>query len=133
MGKSGLTDRTVSTLRRCLHAVFGKTQAVQEPVGLNRTARLAGRTVPRQVKTLDRPRPRFQLLAGIAQEGRDVDRIGDEPGNYPVHTRRARPVEFCERYDGNCFDPDYDWPLLEHFAPAVEEVRISASRSTPSR
>ena len=31
-------------------------------------------------------------------------------------------VEFCERYDENCFDPDYDWLPLAHFAPAVEEV-----------
>ncbi len=38
------------------HAVFGKTQAVHEPAGLNRTARLAGRTVPRQVRVQDRPR-----------------------------------------------------------------------------
>jgi site-specific DNA recombinase len=37
-------------------AVFGKTQAVHEPAGLNRTARLAGRTVPRQGRTLDRPK-----------------------------------------------------------------------------
>ena len=37
-------------------AVFGKTQAVHEPAGLNRTARLAGRTVPRQVRVEDRPR-----------------------------------------------------------------------------
>jgi site-specific DNA recombinase len=37
-------------------AVFGKTQVVYEPAGLNRTARLAGRTVPRQVRTQDRPR-----------------------------------------------------------------------------
>ncbi|HEY2263598.1 MAG TPA: recombinase family protein [Streptosporangiaceae bacterium] len=37
-------------------AVFGKTQAVHEPAGLNRTARLAGRTVPKQVRTQDRPR-----------------------------------------------------------------------------
>src|SRR6266700_3079067 len=37
-------------------AVFGKTQAVHEPAGLNRTARLAGRTVPRPIKTVDRPR-----------------------------------------------------------------------------
>ena len=36
-------------------AVFGKTQAVHEPAGLNRTARLAGRTVPRQVRVQDRP------------------------------------------------------------------------------
>jgi hypothetical protein len=31
-------------------------------------------------------------------------------------------AEFCERYDENCFDPGYDWLLLEHFAPAVQEV-----------
>jgi site-specific DNA recombinase len=37
-------------------AVFGKTQAVHAPAGLNRTARLAGRTLPRQVRTEDRPR-----------------------------------------------------------------------------
>ena len=36
-------------------AVFGKTQAVHS-AGLTRTARLAGRTVPRQVRTQDRPR-----------------------------------------------------------------------------
>jgi site-specific DNA recombinase len=37
-------------------AVFGKTRAVHEPAGLNRTARLAGRTVPRQVRVQDRPK-----------------------------------------------------------------------------
>jgi predicted HD phosphohydrolase len=31
-------------------------------------------------------------------------------------------VEFCERYDENCFDPDYDWLPLAHFAPLVESV-----------
>jgi site-specific DNA recombinase len=37
-------------------AVFGKTVAVHEPAGLNRVARLQGRSVPRAVKTVDRPR-----------------------------------------------------------------------------
>lgn len=37
-------------------------------------------------------RPRSELLAGVAQEGRDVGRIGDEPGNHPVHARRARSL-----------------------------------------
>ena len=37
-------------------AVFGKTQVIHEQPGPNRTARLAGRTVPRPVKTVDRPR-----------------------------------------------------------------------------
>ncbi len=37
-------------------AVFGKTMAVHEPAGLNRVARLQGRSVPRPVKTVDRPK-----------------------------------------------------------------------------
>jgi len=37
-------------------AVFGKTQVLQEPPGLNRRARLEGRTTPRASKTVDRPR-----------------------------------------------------------------------------
>ena len=43
-------------------AVFGKTQAVHEPAGLNRTARLAGRTVPRQVRVQDRPREEWTAI-----------------------------------------------------------------------
>lgn len=31
-------------------------------------------------------------------------------------------VDFCERWDQNCFDPDYDSKPLEFFAPMVEEV-----------
>ena len=37
-------------------AVFGKTMAVHEPAGLNRVARLQGRSTPRPVKVADRPR-----------------------------------------------------------------------------
>jgi site-specific DNA recombinase len=37
-------------------AVFGKTMAIHESPGLNRAARLQGRSVPRAVKTADRPR-----------------------------------------------------------------------------
>ena len=37
-------------------AVFGKTMAVHEPAGLNRVARLQGRSTPRAIKTVDRPR-----------------------------------------------------------------------------
>jgi Recombinase zinc beta ribbon domain/Recombinase len=37
-------------------AVFGKTQIVHEQPGLNRVARLQGRTTPRAVKTAARPR-----------------------------------------------------------------------------
>jgi predicted HD phosphohydrolase len=38
------------------------------------------------------------------------------------HPWYGATVEFCERYDENCFDPGYGWLPLEHFAPAVEEV-----------
>jgi predicted HD phosphohydrolase len=31
-------------------------------------------------------------------------------------------VEFCEQFDQNCFDPDYDSLPLEFFRPIVEEV-----------
>ena len=37
-------------------AVFGKTQIIHAQPGLNRVARLQGRTTPRPVKTVDRPR-----------------------------------------------------------------------------
>jgi site-specific DNA recombinase len=37
-------------------AVFGKTRVLQEPPGLNRRARLEGRSTPRASKTVDRPR-----------------------------------------------------------------------------
>ncbi len=44
-------------------AVFGKTMAVHEPPGLNRVARLQGRSVPRAVKTVDRPRGQWLEIA----------------------------------------------------------------------
>lgn len=31
-------------------------------------------------------------------------------------------AEFCEKYDQNCFDPDYDHLPLEHFEPLVRKV-----------
>ncbi len=31
-------------------------------------------------------------------------------------------VNFCERYDQNCFDPEYDAFSLDHFAPLVHEM-----------
>ena len=31
-------------------------------------------------------------------------------------------AEFCEKYDQNCFDPEYDTLKLEDFEPAVREV-----------
>ena len=44
-------------------AVFGKTQVIQEQPGLNRVARLQGRTTPRPVKTVDRPREEWTEIA----------------------------------------------------------------------
>src|SRR6266516_6568970 len=54
-------DRSVvwSMLRNPAYAgtaVFGKTQLVHEAAGLNRRARLQGRTTPRAVRAVDRPR-----------------------------------------------------------------------------
>jgi site-specific DNA recombinase len=44
-------------------AVFGKTQVIHEQPALNRVARLQGRTVPRAVKTVDRPRQEWTEIA----------------------------------------------------------------------
>ncbi len=60
----------------CGKAVFGKTQAVHQPAGLNRTARLAGRTVPRQVKVADRPREEWTEIPVPALVDEDTfDRV----------------------------------------------------------
>jgi site-specific DNA recombinase len=57
-------------------AVFGKTQAVHEPAGLNRTARLAGRTVPRQIRVEDRPREEWTAIPVPALVDQDTfDRV----------------------------------------------------------
>ena len=53
-------------------AVFGKTQAVHEAAGLNRTARLAGRTVPRQVRVEDRPREEWTAIPVPALVDQDM-------------------------------------------------------------
>lgn len=38
-------------------------------------------------------------------------------------------IEFCERYDQNCFDPDFQSRPLEFFAPMVHEVFGRAPKS----
>ena len=38
-------------------------------------------------------------------------------------------VEFCGRYDQNCFDRDYDTKPLEHFIPQVERLFAQPKRS----
>jgi site-specific DNA recombinase len=44
-------------------AVFGKTMVVNESPGLNRVARLQGRSTPRASKTVDRPREQWTEIA----------------------------------------------------------------------
>jgi site-specific DNA recombinase len=44
-------------------AVFGKTRVLQESPGLNRRARLEGRTTPRASRTVDRPREEWLEIA----------------------------------------------------------------------
>lgn len=43
----------------------------------------------------------------------------DEFAGHPYY---QSAVDFCERWDQNCFDPAYDSQPLEFFAPMVEEV-----------
>ena len=52
-------------------AVFGKTQIIHAQPGLNRVARLRGRTTPRAVKAVDRPREEWTEIAvpAIVSEG----------------------------------------------------------------
>jgi site-specific DNA recombinase len=70
-------------------AVFGKTQVIHEPAGLNRTARLAGRTVPRQVRTQDRPREEWT--------GIPVPALVDEETFERVQQRLADNKRFASR------------------------------------
>src|ERR1700733_4226394 len=62
--------------------------------------------------------PLFQMHYYGAQTGAELN----AREAYRGHPWFDATVEFCERYDENCFDPGYDWMPLEHFAPAVEEV-----------
>ena len=41
---------------------------------------------------------------------------------YRGHEWFGDAVYFCENYDENCFDPDYEWLPMKHFAPLVHEV-----------
>ena len=44
-------------------AMFGKTISVEQPAGINRAARLAGRSTPTAHKTIDRPREEWTAIA----------------------------------------------------------------------
>src|SRR5437763_1242339 len=53
-------------------AVFGKTMIVHEQPGLNRTARLAGRTTPRAVKSIGRPKEEWAGIPVPALAGEET-------------------------------------------------------------
>src|SRR5215472_7405152 len=70
-------------------AVFGKTMAVHEPAGLNRVARLQGRSTPRAIKTVDRPREEWTQIA--------VPAIVDQDTFARVQQRLADNKRFAAR------------------------------------
>lgn len=50
---------------------------------------------------------------------------GEDPharDRYKDHPWYADCVEFCEKYDQNCFDPAYDTMPLEYFEPIVRQI-----------
>ena len=55
----------------------------------------------------------YAHLAGADRNARD---------KYIGHPWYGDCVEFCEQFDQNCFDPEYDSLPLEFFRPIVEEV-----------
>ena len=70
-------------------AVFGKTQVIQEQPGLNRIARLQGRTTPRPAKTVARPREEWTEIA--------VPAIVDQDTFARVQQRLADNKRFATR------------------------------------
>ena len=70
-------------------AVFGKTQVIHAQPGLNRVARLQGRTTPRPVKTVDQPREEWTEIA--------VPAIVDEDTFARVQQRLADNKRFATR------------------------------------
>ena len=46
----------------------------------------------------------------------------NERDQYRDHPYYQTAVDFCERWDQNCFDPDYDSQPLGYFAPFLERV-----------
>ena len=73
-------------------AVFGKTQVIHEQPGLNRVARLAGRTTPRAVRTVDRPREEWTEIAVPAIVSEDTfARVGQRlEGNKRFASRNSK-------------------------------------------
>lgn len=65
------------------------------------------------------------LHHGIFQEYYYAHHSGgnrDARERFKDHPLYEATVEFCEKYDQNCFDPAYEWESLEFFEPMVESV-----------
>lgn len=60
----------------------------------------------------------FQLFHYGKQSGLDPN-VRDR---WRDHQNYEATVEFCENFDQNCFDPDYDWLPVEHFEPIARRV-----------
>jgi len=57
-------------------AVFGKTAIIHDQPGLNRVARLQGRSMPRPVKTVDRPREQWtEIPVPALVDGETFERV----------------------------------------------------------
>ena len=62
---------------------------------------------------------------GIFQYKYYADKIGLDPEarqKYKDSQHFVAAVRFCEKWDQNSFDPNYDTLPLEHFKPALEDV-----------
>ncbi len=73
-------------------AVFGKTKVIHEQAGLNRVAWLQGRTTPRAIKTVDRPREEWAQIpvpAIVSEE--TFERVGQRlAGNKRFASRNSK-------------------------------------------
>ena len=62
--------------------------------------------------------------------------VGMDPNardRWKDHPRFDATVEFCEHFDQNSFDPDYDWFPIAHFEPMVRRVFAETRYLTEGR
>lgn len=65
------------------------------------------------------------LQHGLFQGYYYFDKIGLDPDarlRYRDHPAFDMTVHFCDAYDQNSFDPDYDSLSIDHFVPMVERI-----------
>ncbi|MCV6611589.1 MAG: HD domain-containing protein [Amphritea sp.] len=60
----------------------------------------------------------FQMYYWAGQVGKNPD-VRDKYKGHPFY---EAAVNFCEKYDQNCFDPDYPSKPLSYFEPMVHRV-----------